>query len=287
VSFSTSGAQEERDLSRHLLQIAERAAREAGQYVVGRAGNGIAIDEKAGFFDPVTECDRQSERLIAERIFREHPDSTLLGEEGGRQGTGSVHWYVDPIDGTNNFVSGIPFFCVSIAAALGDTMLAGAIYDPNRDEMMAASLDGAFLNGRPIRSKGKVVESQSTVMTSFPRSGGRATADDWTYLSKLSDRFRSVRRMGSAALELAYVACGRAEVTFQVAVNAWDVAAGMLLVRQAGGRYFVPRRSAERPWLSPQFIAACPEFDLERSVIREIVDADMLIGTGAGSAAAT
>src|SRR5581483_5287207 len=160
-------------------------------------------------------------------IFKAYPDSTLVGEEGGAQGTGAVHWYVDPIDGTNNFVSGIPFFCVSIGAALGDQMLAGVIYDPVRDELMAASTGGAFLNGTPMRSSGGSVDAESTLLTSFPQSGGRAEAADVIAFGELVRSFRCVRRLGSTALNLAYVACGRADATFEADTNSWDVAAGM------------------------------------------------------------
>ena len=105
-------------LSTHLLEIAIGAAHAAGAYFTPFAGRIAIAAEKKGFFDPVTECDRESERRIVERILRDHPDSTIVGEEGGQQGSGAVQWYVDPIDGTNNFVAGIPFFTVSIAAAL-------------------------------------------------------------------------------------------------------------------------------------------------------------------------
>jgi myo-inositol-1(or 4)-monophosphatase len=261
-------------LSARLLEVASEAALEAGDYVVGEAGRAAVAAVKQGFFDPVTECDRQSERMIAEHIFRRHSDSSLLGEEGGRQGEGAVAWYVDPIDGTNNFVSGIPFFCVSIGAALGDSMLAGVIYDPVRKEMFAASRAGAFLNGKPIRCTGGSADRTSTLLTSFPLSGGRANARDLDRFGRLLGSFRSVRRLGSAALNLAYVACGRADASFDEGISAWDVAAGLFILEQAGGRYFVPERAglpAGQPWLSPNYVAVCPEFDLRQSVLTEVL----------------
>ena len=265
-------------LSTRLVEIATRAALDAGAYVVDYAGRVVA-DEKLGFFDPVTECDRQSERMIAEQIFHYHPDSTLIGEEGGRRGEGAVHWFVDPIDGTVNFVAGIPFFCISIAAALGDRMLAGVVYDPVRRELMAASTAGATLNGEPIRCTGSATDAGATVLTDFPKSGGRVGPGDLERFGALVDSFRAVRRLGSTALHLAYVACGRAEATFAINTNAWDLAAGMFLVQQAGGRYLVPRNSpasADRPWLAPSFIATCPEFDLARSSLGRVIWDDLL-----------
>ncbi|MGE3910382.1 MAG: inositol monophosphatase [Chloroflexota bacterium] len=260
--------------SRHLVEIAIGAARDAGAYFAPYAGRIEVAAEKKGFFDPVTECDRESERRIVERIFREHPDSTIIGEEDGQQGSGEVHWYVDPIDGTNNFVAGVPFFCVSIAAAVGDRLLAGVIYDPSREEVFAASTAGATLNGQPIRCSGSTSDTGSTLLTEFPRSGRPLGPNDLDQFGRLIRTFRAVRRLGSTALHLAYVACGRADATFGTATNPWDVAAGVLLVQQAGGRYLVgsddPLLTA-RPWLAPNYLAATPELDLDQSSVGSIV----------------
>ncbi|MCC6174008.1 MAG: inositol monophosphatase [Chloroflexi bacterium] len=269
-------------LSAHLLEIAARAAREAGDAVASLAGS-VAVDQKLGFFDPVTECDRRAERMISEQIFRHHPDSTLIGEEGGRHGDGAVHWFVDPIDGTANFAAGIPFFSVSIAAALGDRLLAGVVYDPTRCEMFAASTAGATLNGEPIRSRGSATDSGATLLTDFPKSGGRVSPGDFERFATMVNSFRAVRRMGSTALHLAYVACGRAEATFSIETNAWDLAAGMLLVLQAGGCYLPAGRlstpgefDATRPWLAPTFLATCPELDLATSTLGATIWRDLL-----------
>ena len=262
-------------VSRQLLEIASAAALRVGAYLLEHNGARVEHEEKAGFYDPVTEYDRQAERLIAEHIFREWPDSAVVGEEGGRQGSGAVVWYVDPIDGTNNFVTGIPFFCISIAAMVGGSIVAGVVFDPVRNELMAASTVGAYLNGQRIRSSGQASDSTAVLSTGFPYSGGRASPEDVDLFGKLTARFRAVRRLGSTALELAYVACGRVDLTFQTNANPWDVAAGMLLVQQAGGRYLAlgterPDWDSE-PWMSPVFIAACPEFDLARSSVGELL----------------
>jgi len=261
-------------LSAKLVEIAIDAAREAGAYIVQHAGRVMDVGEKRGFFDPVTECDRQSERLISSQIFQRHPDSTIIGEEGGRQGSGAVHWYVDPIDGTNNFIAGLPYYSVSIAAALDDRMLAGVVYDPEHDEMMAASTAGATLNGQPMRCTGAATDTGATLLTGFPKSGGLATPDDFERFALLLKSFRAVRRLGSTALHLAYVACGRSDATFEINTNSWDLAAGMFLVQQAGGQYLVPQDgslAATRPWLSGSFIAACPELDLAQSSLRPAI----------------
>ncbi len=263
-------------LSRHLLEIAATAALKVGDYILAPFHQGVVAQEKAGNYDLVTEYDHRSEEMIAEHIFRLHPDSTLIGEEGGRQGNGSVQWYVDPIDGTNNFADGFPFFCVSIAAAAHGQMVAGVVFDPLRRELFTASLKGAFLNGERLRSTGHASDAKALVSTNCPNSGGRSPQADFDLFQKLVDKFHSVRRLGSLALELSYVACGRVDVTFGLRANPWDVGAGMLLVQQAGGRYIGVRTDESpdglKPWLCHTFIASCPEFDLEHSVIREVLE---------------
>lgn len=271
-------------LSSHLLQIALDAAHAAGAYFAPFAGRIAIAAEKKGFFDPVTECDRESERLIVEQIFRRHPDSTIVGEEDGQQGSGAVHWYVDPIDGTNNFVAGIPFFCVSIAAALDDRLLAGVIYDPCRQETFAASTAGATLNGEPLRARGSALDSGSTLLTEYPRSGRPVDPTEIERLRQLLQPFRAVRRMGSTALHLAYVAAGRADATFGLGTNPWDIAAGALLVQQAGGRFLTPRddaRAARRPWLTADYFALSADLDLDRSVLGTAVWQELFGGAPA------
>lgn len=264
-------------LSNQLLEIATTAAHRVGDYLTENFRRGVVFEEKAGYHDPVTECDRHSEQVISEHIFRMHPDSTIVGEEGGQRGSGAIRWYVDPIDGTNNFVSQLPLFCVSIAAADDHQMLAGVIYDPLRSEMMTASLDGAFLNGKRIRPTWRKRDSLATLLSGFPYEGGRASAGDFELYRKLIGHFRSVRRLGCTALELASVALGRADIAFQTNANAWDVAAGMLLVQQAGGSYFGIPFDAQKepdlePWMYHCFVATGANFDLEHSSLREILE---------------
>ena len=255
-------------LSARLMEVAAEAALKVGDYLGERATRRVEFDEKAGFFDPVTAFDREAERIIVEHILGAHGDSTIVGEEGGRRGDGAVHWYVDPIDGTNNFVTDLPFYCTSIGAELDGRLVAGVIYDPTRRELFAANLGGAFLNGRPIRSRGRADDSTALLVTSFPYSGGRTTDAAFDQFKHLVRSFRAVRRIDSAALELAYVACGRVDVAFGMSVSAWDVAAGLLIVQQAGGNYRTIEPNGAAPWLCPRYVASCPEFDYERSALK-------------------
>ncbi len=263
-------------LSQHLVTIAAGAAQSVADMLVegaaqATAGN-LSIDKKSSFHDLVTRYDRESERAIVDYIFHHYPDSAVMGEEDGAKGSGSIHWYIDPIDGTSNFAAGIPFFCVSIGAAHNGQMIAGVIFDPIRRELFAATRQGAFLNGRPIRSHGGQRDSQSLLLTAFPSPHSGVSDEDFRRFSEMVKQFATVRRMGSAALALAYVACGRVDVAFEPAINPWDVAAGMLLVRQAGGQYLpfgpVDSPTHPQPWQYPSFIAACPEFELDKSVMR-------------------
>lgn len=268
-------------LSQHLVEIASNAALSVGDMLVKASAEAtagqVAIAKKASFHDLVTKYDKESEQIVSEYISRHHPDSAIVGEEGGAQGGGSVNWYIDPIDGTSNFASGIPFFCVSIGAAVGDKLLAGVIYDPIRRELFSASTEGAFLNGAPIQSRGGVTDSEALLVTAFPSPHVPITDEDFLTFGKVVNSFATVRRMGSAALAMAYVACGRADVIFEPGINPWDVAAGIFIVEQAGGRCVTfGQREGQTPkhsWLRPKIIATCPEFDLQHSALNVFLSA--------------
>lgn len=262
------------DLSARLHRIATAAAREAGGYALAEFRKGVPAEEKSSFHDLVTAADREAEALIVERILRECPESTIVGEEGGSRGSGAISWYIDPIDGTNNFARGMPFFAISIAAALDGVLLAGAIYDPVREELFSASSDGAFLNGRPIVARGRASDERAILLTDFPQPRSHALPAEYERLARLITSFHAVRRMGCTTLMLAHVACGRADVVYGATSNPWDIAAGMLIIERAGGRYLAVGRAAgdERPaFLVPAYLGMCPEFDIERSVLREVV----------------
>lgn len=268
-----------------LLDVAAEAARDVGDLL--RSGFALAgpVETKRDLHDLVTAYDRAAEDRIAAYLTSRVPDSSVLGEERGTRGAGRVSWHVDPIDGTNNFASQIPFFCVSIAAEVDGRLVAGVIYDPVRGELFAASETGATCNGVPIAARGATRESEAMVVTDFPAalpSGfGPGGMSDLELFAELVRRCGTVRRLGSGALALAYVAAGRADVTFATTANPWDVAAGLLLVRAAGGVYRAlsgTRMGADRPWMDPAYVAHVADLDFAGSVLAGL--------EGAGLAAA-
>ena len=258
------------ELSQNLVEVASTAAFKVGQMLVDAFNNGVTVEQKAGFYDLVTEYDRESERIISAHILQYYPDSAILGEEGGARGTGSLQWYIDPIDGTTNFATGLPFFCISIGVALDRQMLAGIIYEPVRQELFAASTQGAFLNGAPIRAQGARQDAEAVVLTDYPYLRTRFLDDDYQLFAAMVANFRGVRRLGSVALQLAYVACGRADIAFSINASSWDIAAGMFLVEQAGGRYLPLKTTRPPSWPPVHFIATCPEFELAGSVLKAL-----------------
>ncbi len=194
------------------------------------------IHEK-GRNDYVTIVDREAEEAIVRLVRERFPDHAIMAEESPpSEGTVGYGWYIDPLDGTTNFIHGYPFFCVSVGVADPQGMRAAAVFDPLRGEMFTAARGrGAFLNGEPIRVSTTEKLSQGLLVTGFPfRSLSRLDP----YLASFRAFILAasgVRRDGSAALDLAYVACGRYEGFWEMALSPWDVAAGSLIVREAGG----------------------------------------------------
>jgi len=196
----------------------------------------VAIEYK-GDADLVTVADREAEALIVGRIRERFPKHSILGEEGTRKEDGSeFRWYVDPLDGTTNFAHGFPVFCVSIALEHEGKRLAGVLYDPTRDELFAAEKGGgATLNGRPIHVSKVAKLNEALVATGFP-SHKRHKNPNIHFYHQITLRTHGIRRAGSAALDLASVACGRVDGFWEFNLNPWDTAAGVLLVEEAGGR---------------------------------------------------
>jgi myo-inositol-1(or 4)-monophosphatase len=217
------------------LTPVQELAREAGSLLMSYFGK-VAIEYK-GDVDLVTEADRRGEDLIVSRIRKLWPAHDLIGEEGSRNETGSdFRWYIDPLDGTTNFAHGYPVFCVSIALEYKGERIAGVVYDPNRDEMFAAEKGGGSrLNGRPIHVSRIRRLAESLVATGFP-SYKRHKNPNIHFYHQLTLRSHGVRRAGSAALDLCFVACGRCDAFWEFNLNAWDTAAGVLLVQEAGGK---------------------------------------------------
>jgi myo-inositol-1(or 4)-monophosphatase len=218
------------------LQTAADIAREAGALIARYFERGIGFDLK-GDFDLVTEADRASERLVVERLHAHFPSHTVLGEEGGlREKDSEFHWYVDPLDGTTNFAHGYPMFNVTLALERAGEMIAGVIYDPVRDEMFTAELaGGAYLNGRRIHVSRTASFESALLATGFP-SRKRHENINVHFFHQVAMVTHGIRRCGSAALDLAYVACGRLDGFWEFGLNPWDMAAGLLLIREAGGR---------------------------------------------------
>ena len=211
-------------------------AREAGILLMDYFRRRVKIEYK-GDADLVTEADRASEKLILERIRASWPSHEVIGEEGARIETGSDYrWYVDPLDGTTNFAHGYPVFCVSLGLAFQGKRKAAVVYDPSRDELFSAELGkGAQLNGAPITVSKTAQLVQSLVATGFPSHKRHKNPNIYFY-HQLTLRTHGVRRAGSAALDLACVACGRFDGFWEFNLNAWDTAAGILIVEEAGGK---------------------------------------------------
>lgn len=219
------------------LQTAAEIAREAGALLVSFFQRRIAFDLK-GEFDLVTEADRSSERLVIERLRSHFPSHGILAEEGGgHQSSSEYRWYVDPLDGTTNFAHGFPCWNVTLAIERAGEMIAGVVFDPLRDEMFAAEQGaGAYLNHRRIRVSSVTRLEDSLVATGFPNRKRHLNVNVHFY-HQMAMLTHGVRRCGSAAIDLAYVACGRLDAFWEFGLNPWDMAAGRLLVAEAGGRY--------------------------------------------------
>jgi myo-inositol-1(or 4)-monophosphatase len=211
-------------------------ARETGALLMHYFQQRVKIEYK-GEADLVTEADRRSEALIRERIHERWPGPDVLGEENGLINTGSEYrWYVDPLDGTTNFAHGYPVFCVSMGLEHRGERVAAVIYDPTRDELFAAEKgSGATLNGEAIHVSKTPTVAESLVATGFP-SHKRHKNPNIHFYHQITLRTHGVRRAGSAALDLCYVACGRFDAFWEFNLNPWDTAAGVLIVEEAGGR---------------------------------------------------
>jgi len=223
-----------------LLALAVAVAREAGELLLGRFGAPVpGIGSKSSDTDMVSDADRDSEALIVERILAARPGDGILGEERGeRAGSSGVRWVVDPLDGTTNFLYGVPQWCISIAVEDGDGVAAGVVHDACRGETFAAQRGaGATLNGEPIRVSERSDLSTALVATGFGYAADERDAQG-RLVARVLPQVRDIRRFGAAALDLAWVACGRVDAYYEgyeAPMNAWDVAAGLLLTREAGG----------------------------------------------------
>ncbi|HSL45727.1 MAG TPA: inositol monophosphatase family protein [Anaerolineales bacterium] len=241
------------------LSYVENLARLAGDIL--RAG--YDTEHQVGYkgvIDLVTEVDHQSEKFLLGEVQRDFPDHHIFSEESGViQGNAEHVWYIDPIDGTVNYAHHIPIFCVSIGYASQGTLSLGAVYDPMRDEMYLAERgQGATLNGRPLRVSGATELQRSLLVTGFPYDAWDTPQDNFANFVKFGKISQGVRRLGSAALDLCYVAAGRFDGFWEMALNAWDVAAGALIAEEAGARVTNVKGDADYLSVPQSVVAATP-----------------------------
>lgn len=227
-------------MPRPAVNVASSAARAAGKIILRYMNRveGLTVVEKQRL-DFASEVDRLAEAEIIKELRRAYPSHGFLAEESGAQGNkGPLTWVIDPLDGTHNYLRGIPHFCVSIAMLDHGEPVYGVIYDPLRDELFTASKgDGAYLNDRRIRVSKRESLDGALISTGYPYRQ-RETIDSQIAITRaLLNQAEDIRRSGSAALDLAYVASGRHDGFFENGLNVWDFAAGALMVREAGGKY--------------------------------------------------
>ncbi len=249
-----------------IFKLAVTLARAAGAELRQRFGQPRTVTLK-GDLDPVTDADYAAESLIREGIMAVYPSHTILGEEGGlHEQHASIRWIIDPLDGTVNYAHGVPVYAVSIGVADACGVQVGVVYDPSRDELFTAQSGTggektSRLNGEPIRVSDTTVLQYALLSTGFPYDRHLTPDNNHREYAALNLTSQGVRRGGSAALDLAYVACGRFEGYWEQGLAPWDVAAGSLLVAGAGGasldlqwgsarRFWPSNRGVERPFAS-------------------------------------
>ncbi len=223
-----------------MLQLAIDAALEAGKFLKMNIGKIRQIEHKQGEErNLVTEIDKKTEQLIIEKISKRYPQHSFLGEESGSHQTASGYkWIIDPLDGTTNFTHGLHVYCTSIALEHKGEVVLGVIYDPSLDELFTAEKGkGAYLNNRRIHVSQATRLMQSLIVTGFPYDIKDNPHNAVQHFTTFLMECQAVRRLGSAALDLSYVACGRFDGFWEVTLNPWDMAAGVLFVEEAGGKF--------------------------------------------------
>ena len=222
-----------------MVNIAVRAARRAGELMIRQLNRleSLEITEKSRN-EYVTEVDRIAEDAIIEVIYDHYPDHSILAEESGQRGSNEYQWIIDPLDGTTNYIHGFPVFAVSIAVTHNGQLEHGVVYDPLRQEIFTASRgQGAQVDGRKIRVSKRPSMQHSLIATGFPYRANKEHLDDYLEMLKsVISVSAGIRRPGSAALDLCYVAAGRVDGFWELGLNIWDIAAGALMIKEAGGR---------------------------------------------------
>lgn len=223
----------------NIINVAIEAAKDAGLFLKNNVGKIKTIERKYGQErNLVTEIDKISEKIIIEKIKNHFPDHDILAEESGSKhaSKSDYKWIIDPLDGTTNFTHGLPIFCVSIGVEKNGEIIIGVIYDPNLNEIFVAEKgNGAYMNDKKIHVSKIATLSHSLLVTGFPYNIAENPNNAIERFITFLYHSQAVRRMGSAAIDLAYVAAGRYDGFWEVALNPWDVAAGSLIIMEAGG----------------------------------------------------
>ncbi len=221
-----------------LLNVAVMAAHRGGDTIIRSLPklDKIRVEQK-GRNDYVSEVDRNAERAVIDTIFKHYPDHAIIAEESGEQGDSDYVWIIDPLDGTTNFLHGFPVFCVSVGLMHKNRLEHGAVYDPMRQELFTASRgQGAQLDGRRIRVSQHNSMERALIGTGFPfRDSNISLSPYLKMLQTVLKNTSGVRRTGAAALDLCYVAAGRLDAFWETGLSKWDLAAGTLIIREAGG----------------------------------------------------
>ncbi|HXH08500.1 MAG TPA: inositol monophosphatase family protein [Alphaproteobacteria bacterium] len=220
-----------------MLDFLMPTVREVGRLLLDRLGHAESIQFK-GRANLVTEMDRRSEEHLIRAIRARYPEHAILSEEAGAiaGGADQPEWIIDPIDGTTNYVHGLPYFCVAVARRLGTELQAGLVYHPYVDDLFWAERgSGAFLNGRPVRVSTTSVLEDALLATGFPSDLSRAADTNIEHYLAMMPKAQAIRRLGSACLDLCQVAAGRLDGFWQPAMMLWDVAPGAIIVEEAGG----------------------------------------------------
>ena len=259
-------------MQKPVVNVMVKAARQAGTVILRHMSklDSLNVVEK-NRMDFASEVDALAEQEIVKELRRSYPDVAILAEESGAMGKGRQTFVVDPLDGTSNFLRGMPHFCVSIALVENGEPTDGVVFDPLRNELFTASKGaGAVLNDKKIRVSDRKDLAGSLLLTGFPPRERPRLAPQLEAMRLLLQDAEDFRRTGSAALDLAYIACGRADGYFEAGVKAWDIAAGILLVREAGGRVCDFRGRGEKLLDGGQIVAGNVKFSeaLQKSLVQ-------------------
>src|SRR5688572_12059026 len=259
-------------MQKPAVTLMVKAARAAGNVLLRHMYklDALNVVEKDRM-DYASEVDGLAENEIIKEFRRSTPDYAILGEEGGAQGQGRFTWVIDPLDGTSNYLRGFPHFCVSIALVENGEPIAGVVFDPLRNELFTTNKGGgAVLNDKKIRVAERKDLNGALLVTGFPPRERARLAPQLHAIGELLAEAEDIRRTGSAALDLAYVACGRMDGYFEAGIKPWDIAAGMLLVRESGGRVCDFRGRGEKILDVGQIVAGnqklCPA--LQKAIVQ-------------------